>query len=124
MAEQERPGEAEETALGGFVVLDADGRLPLPKPVLDALGVQPGSYVAVIVAGGRLIVAPTDAELAQLMDETPRALAAAGVSVQDMLDDLPRVREEIMREYYGDAFVDELQRRHVAYRAAAGIQGE
>jgi hypothetical protein len=47
-------------------------------------------------------------------------LENAGLTVEDLLAELPAVREEILREDYGDEFVDELARRHAAVRGAPG----
>ena len=44
----------------------------------------------------------------------------AGLTVEDLLAELPAVREEILREDYGDEFVDELARRHAAVRGTPG----
>ncbi|MGI8550128.1 MAG: hypothetical protein ACR2PL_04905, partial [Dehalococcoidia bacterium] len=46
-------------------------------------------------------------------------LERAGVTVDDLLAELPAVREEVLRDSYGDAFVDELERRHAESRGSA-----
>lgn len=48
------------------------------------------------------------------MDRAARVLAQAGLTVDDLLDDLPRIRDQVVRERYGDAFMDELGRERAA----------
>jgi AbrB family looped-hinge helix DNA binding protein len=104
--------EPDEEALAGFAVLDDKGRVTFPKAVRAALGLAPGSAIAYVIAKGRLVIYPQDAELLRLTDDAAAVVEAAGLTTQDLLDELPTVRERIMRETYGDAFVDALARRH------------
>ncbi len=55
-----------------------------------------------------------DRELALAMARAAQALEEAGMSAQDLLDDLPAAGEEVMRQIYGDALVDDLLREHRA----------
>ena len=48
------------------------------------------------------------------MHQAARALEDAGLTTQDLLDEIPVVGNELMRKEYGDAFVDELERLHKA----------
>ncbi|HVC82427.1 MAG TPA: hypothetical protein VNL35_18220 [Chloroflexota bacterium] len=52
--------------------------------------------------------------LEDLMHQAVRALEEAGLTTQDLLDEIPVVGNELMRKEYGDAFVDELERLHKA----------
>lgn len=60
-----------------------------------------------------------DAELTALMNRAARALEAAGITAQDLIDELPAVQEELLRQDLGDAFVDELYRLHAAHAGDA-----
>ncbi len=53
-----------------------------------------------------------DRELALAMARAAQALEEAGISAQDLLDDLPAAGEEVMRRIYGDALVDDLLREY------------
>lgn len=57
--------------------------------------------------------AAQDDQLLALTERAAQALAA-GVTTQDLLDDLFAIRDEIMREAYGAAFMDALAREHTA----------
>ena len=54
----------------------------------------------------------TSPSLEDLMHRAARALEDAGVTAQDLLDEIPLAGNELMRKEYGDAFVDELERIH------------
>ncbi len=55
-----------------------------------------------------------DHELEAVMAQAARALEEAGMTVQDLLDELPAAGEDVMRQIYGDALVDDLLREHGA----------
>lgn len=108
----------EEPFTGGFGVLDEKGRISLSKPVRGALGVQPGSPVAYIVLDHALLIVPQDAHLTALLRQAAQALESAGLTTQDMLDELPAARAEVVAEAYGAAFLEELERLRAAQTGA------
>ena len=61
-----------------------------------------------------------DRELALAMARAAQALEEAGMSAQDLLDELPAAGEEVMRQIYDDALVDDLLREQ---RAKMGHEG-
>ena len=61
-----------------------------------------------------------NAELTTLMQGAADALEAAGLAVQNILDELPAARAEIMREAYSVEFVRELEQLHQAAQSAEG----
>lgn len=103
---------------GGFATVDDKGRFSISKSLRNALGIRPGSSVAYIPVGNGFLVIPQDEHLLDLMEQARLALSARGDSVQDLLDELPRARAEIVNETYGPAFVAELQR---AWNKAHGL---
>lgn len=114
MAVEKRVEEAIGTGAGGFAVLDNKGRLPLPQEVREALGLHAGSAVACILLNGMVLLLPQDREMVELMEHAVQALEEAGITAQDFLDNLPKAREEVMIEAYGEEFVRELERRYAA----------
>lgn len=104
------PGQAGANGASGFGLLDEKGRISLPKPVRNALGVHPGSSMAYLVLDHALLLIPQDAHLEELMQRGREALTQAGLSVQDLLDELPAARNEVMVETYGAVFLEELER--------------
>jgi AbrB family looped-hinge helix DNA binding protein len=112
--------DPDEGALAGYTVVDDRGRVTLPKSVRAALGLVPGSSISYVVVKGRLVIYPQGQELLRLAEDAAVVVEVAGLTTQDLLDELPAVRERVMRETYGDAVVDELARRQAEARAANG----
>jgi bifunctional DNA-binding transcriptional regulator/antitoxin component of YhaV-PrlF toxin-antitoxin module len=110
MLGKERAVSAPADASVGYAHLDDKGRLPLGKPVRQALGLHAGSTVAYVKVGDALLLIPQDAHLAQLLEAATAAFERAGISVDEMLAELPHVREEIGTAHYGAEFWDELRR--------------
>ena len=105
-----------ESGVVGFGVLDDKGRLSLSKPVRQALGVQPGSSLAYVLVDHTLMLIPQDEHLAKLLDRSTQAMERAGLTVENLLDELPAARDEIMRETYGADFMDALAQEHAALK--------
>lgn len=59
-----------------------------------------------------------DAYLGELMYQAQQALAAAGLTVDDFLDELPAALAEVVREAYGDDVLRELERVRAELLAA------
>jgi AbrB family looped-hinge helix DNA binding protein len=108
----------------GFLSVDEKGRVSLPKAVRDLLDIQPGSALAYGVIDGMLVLFSQDKHLALLMERSARALADADLTAQDLIAELPAVGDKLMRERYGDDFVDELARQHAEYHANGGANNE
>ncbi len=104
--------EAMSTA--GFGTVDDKGRITLSRAVRGELGIKPGSSLAYIVLDGMLLLVPQDEHLAELMEQGSQALANAGLTVRDLLDELPAARAEIVSEAYGADFLHESERLHAA----------
>jgi bifunctional DNA-binding transcriptional regulator/antitoxin component of YhaV-PrlF toxin-antitoxin module len=97
---------------GGFAEIDAEGRLTLPASLRDTFGLHTGSVVACFSTSGGIMLLPSDRDLVGFMEQGSRMLEDAGITTQDFLDNLPKVREEVMIETYGEEFVRELDRRY------------
>lgn len=77
----------------------------------QALDLLPGSVVAYALVQGAIVIIPEDPHLAEVGVRAERILAAAGLAAPDLIGELPAVRDEILRVEYGDAVLEELQRR-------------
>ena len=64
---------------------------------------------------------PALADLLDALDQSAAAVAAAGLTADDLLDDWPAIHAQVARATYGDAFMDELHRDHEALRAAGAL---
>src|SRR5579875_1631474 len=104
MAAEPSREKAREAGVVGFGVLDDKGRISLSKTVRQALGVQPGSSLAYILVDHTLMLIPQDKHLAELMDRAAQAMERAGLTSEDLLNDLPAVRDQVVTEMYGKEF--------------------
>jgi bifunctional DNA-binding transcriptional regulator/antitoxin component of YhaV-PrlF toxin-antitoxin module len=104
----------QEEDLAGFATLDDRGRIALSKAARQALHLRAGSSLAYTVVEGAILLIPQDEHLAHLTEHASQILQNAGLTVDDLLGELPAVREEILREEYGDDFVEALARAHAA----------
>ncbi len=59
---------------------------------------------------------PALADLLAALDRFAAAVAAAGLTVDDLLTDLPAIHAQVARATSGDAFMDELARSHGCVR--------
>ena len=59
-----------------------------------------------------------DPELVRAMAQAAQVLDEAGLTAQDLLDELPDAGEGVMRRHYGDVLVDGLIRDHRTYNPA------
>jgi bifunctional DNA-binding transcriptional regulator/antitoxin component of YhaV-PrlF toxin-antitoxin module len=105
----ERRKRAEGDAITGFAHLDKRGRMHIAKPVREAFDLRAGSTVAWVKVGGGLMIIPQDEHLTRIMGDAASALDRAGITVEDLLAGLDEARAEVVAEYYGAAFMDELE---------------
>jgi AbrB family looped-hinge helix DNA binding protein len=112
--------KAHDVGLAGFATVDDRGRVVLSKAARYALNLRAGSSLAYVVVDGTIVLIPQDEHLARLSEHAAQMRENVGLTVEDLLAALPAAREEILREDYGDEFVDELTRRHTAVRGAPG----
>ncbi len=66
---------------------------------------------------------PALADLLAALDRSAAAVAVAGLTADDLLDDLLAIREQVARATYGDAFMDELARAHAAQHGTGAGSG-
>ena len=105
--------------LTGFGVVDAKGRFSLSKQVREALGIEPGSTLAYVVIDNSVLLIPQDTHVAALLEHAARVVEEAGLTAQDFLNELPAVRAQVVRKLYGEAFMNDLERRYGALVGSA-----
>jgi bifunctional DNA-binding transcriptional regulator/antitoxin component of YhaV-PrlF toxin-antitoxin module len=109
----------QEQNVTGFGVVDAKGRFSLSKDVREALGIEPGSTLAYVVIDNTVLLIPQDAHVAALLQHAARVVEESGLAAQDFLDELSAVRAQVVRKLYGEAFMDDLDRRYGALAGSA-----
>lgn len=70
--------------------IDSGGRVVIPKPIRDRLGLEPGSVVEIAELEGHVEIAPADAPV-QLVE-------VDGVLVARSTEQLPPLTDDIVRE--------------------------
>ena len=115
---------SEDNTGAGFSTVDEKGRIALPKAVRSALGVRAGSSLAYIVLDDAVLFIPQDAHLAELQQQAIQALTEAGLTVEDLLDQLPQARDAVTREAYNTEFLAKLRRMRTEHRGGADSVSE
>ena len=108
----------------GFSTIDEKGRIALPKAVRSALGVRAGSSLAYIVLDDAVLFIPQDAHLAELQQRAIQTLTEAGLTVEDLLDQLPQARDAVTRESYTPEFLAKLRQMRIEHPDIAGAVDE
>ncbi|MBK7216641.1 MAG: AbrB/MazE/SpoVT family DNA-binding domain-containing protein [Candidatus Promineofilum sp.] len=76
------------------------GQVTIPRRLRESLAIEEGDTLTVFQAGDALLLAPRPLQTPQLIDRMADMLDESGVTLADLLADLPRIREEIYRERY------------------------
>jgi bifunctional DNA-binding transcriptional regulator/antitoxin component of YhaV-PrlF toxin-antitoxin module len=110
--------QAEVSAVEGNalqLVLDSEGRIVLPQPIRELLGVAPGATLSYILANGVLMLFPNGVDTLSLV---ARAMKPPEVTDQwkdntaEIEAELVEIRARVVREMYGDEFMDKLEREY------------
>ena len=78
------------------------GTLTLPVELRQRYNIQPGDPFRVVDLDGILVLTPMAPMVPELAREIERARIEAGLSVEDMLQELREQRERYVAEKYGD----------------------
>ncbi len=76
------------------------GQVTIPRRLRESLAIEDGDTLTVFQIGDTLLLAPRPLQTPQLIDRMADMLDESGVTLADLLADLPRIREEIYRERY------------------------
>ena len=105
-------------------MLDERGRIALSAGAQQALHLRVGASVVYAVVDDVLVLIPQDQQLAEIGDRATAILDGAGLGVGDLLAALPAARADILRQDYGNAFVDALEHQRRASGAVADTPPE
>jgi bifunctional DNA-binding transcriptional regulator/antitoxin component of YhaV-PrlF toxin-antitoxin module len=78
------------------------GTLTLPVELRQRYNIQPGDTFRVVDLDGIFVLTPMAPMVPELAREIERARIKAGLSVEDMLQELREQRERYVAEKYGD----------------------
>jgi len=76
------------------------GQFTIPQKVRDALAIEDGDIVTLVQIGDVIVLSPKVLRGQELGDKFVALMEEEGVTLADLLEDLPKIREEIYREKY------------------------
>jgi antitoxin PrlF len=85
-----------------LVRVQEEGQVTVPTELRRKLGLKKGDLVAVIETADGVLIAPETVVVNRALDSLGAALKAQGLTLEDMLDSGAEIREELVREQYGD----------------------
>ncbi|MBX3000189.1 MAG: AbrB/MazE/SpoVT family DNA-binding domain-containing protein [Caldilineaceae bacterium] len=74
------------------------GQVTLPQKVRAALNIDEGDLLMVVQIGDALLLSSKQLKGPELTDQFTDLMQEQGLSLADLLQDLPRIREELYRE--------------------------
>jgi bifunctional DNA-binding transcriptional regulator/antitoxin component of YhaV-PrlF toxin-antitoxin module len=85
------------------IQLRSKGTLTIPSDVRERYAFEEGDVFSLVDLGdGSLLLVPRVSMVPKLVAEIEALRIEAGLSVEDMLADLPAIRQAVYRERYGD----------------------
>lgn len=82
------------------VLVRRRGQLTIPRNLRESLSIEDGDTLELLPVGDTLVIAPRPLRVPDLADRLAGMMEEAGLSLADLLDELPRIREELYRERY------------------------
>ena len=76
------------------------GQMTIPRRLRESLAIEAGDTLTVFQVGDALLLTPRPLQTPQLIERLADMLDESGLTLADLLADLPRIREEIYRERY------------------------
>ena len=77
------------------------GRITIPRPLREALAIEDGDTLTLLPLGDMLVITPRRLETPTLIDQMADMLDDSGLTLTDLLSDLPQIRESLYQEQYG-----------------------
>lgn len=76
------------------------GQVTIPRRLRESLAIEDGDTLTVLPVGETLVLVPRQLRTPELIDRLAEVLDESGMTLNDLLADLPRIRETIYRERY------------------------
>ncbi len=78
------------------------GQLTIPQKLRESLAINDGDIVTLVQIGDNILLTPKSLRTFELGDKIADMLAEEGLTLADLLNELPQIRQEIYQEKYGD----------------------
>lgn len=85
------------------VQMRARGQMTIPRKLRDALSLEDGDTVTLFQIGDAVVLTPKPSRTYELADKIADLMENEGVTLADLLADLPKIREEIYKEQQADS---------------------
>lgn len=76
------------------------GQVTIPQKLREVLAIEEGDTLVAVPVGDTLMLLPQRLRVPELADRLAGLMENAGLSLAELLEDLPRIREELYRERY------------------------
>jgi len=77
------------------------GQMTIPRKLRDALSIKDGDALTLLQIGGAVFLTPKLPRTYELADKIADIMEEEGVTLADLLENLPKIREEIYQERHG-----------------------
>ena len=78
------------------------GQVTIPRKLRDGLSINQGDMLTLVQIGDGFYLSPKPLKGPELADKFAHLMEEKGITLADLLEDLPQIREEIYHERYGD----------------------
>lgn len=95
-------GDFSAMARRNIVRVQGKGQVTLPTELRKRLGIKKGDLVTVEETPEGVLITPQKVLPIQALDRIGEILREQGVSLEEMMDSGAELREELIRERYGD----------------------
>lgn len=80
------------------VQMRSRGQMTIPRKLRDALSIEDGDTITLFQIGDAVVLAPKPPRTYELADKIADMMESEGLTLADLLADLPKIREEIYKE--------------------------
>lgn len=77
------------------------GQVTIPRKLRESLAIDEGDILTLLQIGDSILLTPRSLRTFELADKISDLMEEEGVTLADLLNDLPQIREEIYKEKYG-----------------------
>ena len=77
------------------------GQVTIPRRLRDTLAIEEGDLLTLVQVGDAIFLTTKPPRTYELADKIADMMAEEGVSLADLLQDLPKIREDLFQERYG-----------------------
>lgn len=90
--------------------LSEKGQIVLPKGFREEQNLSAGSPISILKFGNGLILIPEEKRFEEICASIERTMFSSGMTVDDVLEGLPRAREEVFAELYPELASEEAEK--------------